>query len=60
MIPWLPVLPWLPPHGWTGVIRSDAETLCVHEPKPPPLWVHWRSRSGPSWRKLETASLGTW
>lgn len=55
MIPWLPVLPWLPPHGWTDVIRSSAETLCVHEPKPPPLWGYQRSRSAPSWRNLETS-----
>lgn len=55
MIPWVPVLPRLPPQGWTSVIQSDAETLCVHEPKPPPLWGHRRSRLGPSWRNLETS-----
>jgi len=55
MIPWLPALPWLPPHGWAGVIRSDAESRCLREPELPPLWGLWRSRLGRFWRNLETS-----
>lgn len=53
MIPWLPVLPWLPPHGCTAVFPSDAEIHCVHETQLSPLWGQWRSRLGPSWRDSE-------